>query len=183
MKKYYRLIKRVVKTIFGNDFFAKTDCDLESVCFGSRYGGWNVVVDRVNENSIIYSFGVGEDISFDLELIQKYNAVVHAFDPTPRSIEWVRGQGVLVNFILHQYGLADFDGEIFFYPPENQNHVPHTIVKRPKAKSSAIRVPVKSIRTIMGELGHSHVDIMKMDIEGAEYQVIDDSRTFRCKMV
>jgi len=28
----------------------------------------------------------------------------------------------------------------------------------------------------MQELGHSHIDILKMDIEGAEYDVIEDIR-------
>jgi hypothetical protein len=33
-------------------------------------------------------------------------------------------------------------------------------------------VPVDSIKNIMGNLGHTHIDILKLDIEGAEYDVL-----------
>ena len=39
---------------------------------GTKYGGWFVPVDmRLNESSIVYSGGVGEDMSFDLSLQSK----------------------------------------------------------------------------------------------------------------
>jgi len=34
--------------------------------------------------------------------------------------------------------------------------------------------PVRHIATIMKELGHGSIDLLKMDIEGAEYGVIED---------
>jgi len=35
-------------------------------------------------------------------------------------------------------------------------------------------VPMKTISTIIYELGHAHIDVLKMDIEGAEYNVIEN---------
>jgi hypothetical protein len=35
-----------------------------------------------------------------------------------------------------------------------------------------IEAPVKTLSTIMRELNHTHIDILKMDIEGAEYAVL-----------
>lgn len=41
---------------------------------GTNYGGWIIPNNiNLNENSIVYSGGVGEDISFDLLLQEKYN--------------------------------------------------------------------------------------------------------------
>jgi hypothetical protein len=38
---------------------------------GTNYGGWFIPKDcNLNENSIIYSVGVGEDISFDINIQQ-----------------------------------------------------------------------------------------------------------------
>ena len=35
-------------------------------------------------------------------------------------------------------------------------------------------LPVKRVQTFLSELKHSRIDLLKMDIEGAEYAVIDD---------
>jgi hypothetical protein len=56
---------------------------------GTEYGRHTVCTDRLGPDSIVYSFGLGEDISFDLELIERTGATVYGFDPTPRSIAWV----------------------------------------------------------------------------------------------
>jgi hypothetical protein len=68
------------------------------------------------------------------------------------------------------------DGNLTFNPPENSEHVSHTLLDRPTTASRAISVPVKRLSTIMAELGHTHIDILKMDIEGAEYDVIEDMK-------
>ena len=38
---------------------------------GTEYGGWLVDLDLIPERSTIVSAGIGEDISFDLELIRQ----------------------------------------------------------------------------------------------------------------
>jgi len=38
----------------------------------------------------------------------------------------------------------------------------------------AIEVTVRRLSTIMRELGHGAIDLLKMDIEGAEYEVVAD---------
>jgi FkbM family methyltransferase len=142
--------------------------------FGSQYGGWDIAIEHITSTSVIYSFGIGTDASFDTEIINHFNVTIHAFDPTPKSIEWFKKQHFPQNLILHEYGLADFDGDIRFNPPENPDHVSHTILDRQETKDRAIMVKVKNIATIMKELGHEKLDVLKMDIEGAEYQVIED---------
>ncbi len=53
---------------------------------GTKYGGWYVPTDmKLNENSIIYSGGVGEDMSFDLLLLSKYNCNIFLIDPTTKN--------------------------------------------------------------------------------------------------
>lgn len=43
---------------------------------GTNYGGWILPTDcSLNEDSIIYSGGVGEDISFDILLSLKYDLI------------------------------------------------------------------------------------------------------------
>lgn len=174
MKRVFRTAKRFALSLIGRDFFCSPDYRCASERLGSGYGGWDVVCEPLNKDSIVYSFGLGEDASFDTALIERFGVEVNVFDPTPKSVEWARRQGFPEQFKLFEYGVADFDGNISFNPPENPDHVSHTILDRQTTKSKAIVVPVKRISTIMNELKHDRVDLLKMDVEGAEYGVIDD---------
>lgn len=165
--------RRCVKTLLGRDFYLQIDTRIAHERFGSDYGGWNVVTGNLHAGSIVYSFGVGEDASFDVELIQRFGMTVHAFDPTPASIVWANEQALPPQFIMHPYGLATVDGDVTFYPPENSEHVSHTMLQRQATGDRAIKVPVRTLANIMRELGHETVDVLKMDIEGAEYEVLD----------
>ena len=147
------------------------ECNLEF--HGTDYGGWAICPDNLSEQSIIYSFGVGEDASFDRSIMEALGCSVFAFDPTPKSIHWVQGQEWPPQFNFYDYGIADYDGSIKFFPPENPDHVSHTVLYREATAGNMIEVPVKRLRTIIEELGHTHLDILKMDIEGAEYSVLE----------
>lgn len=131
----------------------------------------------LNKNSVVYSFGVGDDISWDLALLQEVGCDIHAFDPTPYSIEWVSKQQLPPQFHFHPYGVADYDGVAGFNPkmthPNNKN-LSMSIFKY--GNPPTIPLPVKRLSTIMKELGHDHIDVLKMDIEGTEYPVIRDMK-------
>jgi len=146
----------------------------QTVRLGSDYGGWVLASDALGKNSVVYSIGIGEDISFDLALIKKYGCSVFAFDPTPRSIEWLKKQDLPPQFKSFEIGVAGHDGQAVFFPPENPEFVSHTMLERPETRGKTITVPVRTIATIMKDFDHARIDLLKMDIEGAEYGVIDN---------
>jgi FkbM family methyltransferase len=164
-------------TSFGrrrmNDWRLRLECDVlvPTERLGSDYGGWRVLPGPLTSASVIYCFGVGEDISFDTALIDRFDAHVHAFDPTPRAIAWVQERAP-AGFTMHAFGLADFDGEATFSPPSRTGDVSHSIAAG--TSSNGPQFPVRRLATIMRDLDHDHIDLLKMDIEGAEYAVIDD---------
>jgi len=176
IKEYWWWLRRVPAVLLGRDIFFRTTSGYHGQVerFGSAACGWSIITDGIGSDSVVYSFGIGEDASFDISLVNRFGLCVHAFDPTPKSIEWVRSQTFVDKFVLHEFGLAAVDGEVTFNPPDNPMHVSHTILDRPSTRARAISVPVKKLKTIMSALGHTHIDILKMDIEGAEYAVIDD---------
>jgi len=142
---------------------------------GNRdYGGWSICPDGIDARSIVYDVGVGEDLSFAASLAATYRLHIWAFDPTPRSIQWfgLEPRSPLVHF--NAYGIADFNGEATFYLPYRPGFVSGSLVARGKIQGEAIKVRVKRLANAMRELGHSKVDILKLDIEGAEYAVLDD---------
>jgi FkbM family methyltransferase len=150
------------------------DIDLPFERLGTEYGGYGILLDRLGSESVVYSFGLGEDISFDLSLIERVRCKVFGFDPTPRSIAWIKAQSVPPELELRQLGIADRDGEASFAPPENPEHISHSLVEVASNDTSQVRFQVRRLSTLMRELGHERIDVLKMDVEGAEYAVLED---------
>jgi hypothetical protein len=177
--------------------------------FGTSYGGFYYPenLPKLNENSIIYCVGAGEDITHDVILSYKTNSSVYIFDPTPRAIEHVKyvkdvlddkkipvnnemfGGGDINywniilshkvkgdNLILCEYGLSNTDGNVPFYLPINKNYVSCSVLSLGRSPDY-INVPVKTINTIMKELNHTHIDLLKIDIENIECDVLEKMLT------
>jgi FkbM family methyltransferase len=139
---------------------------------GSDYGGALVALGGLGPGSICYSVGIGEDLSFDLELLSRTRCEIYAFDPTPRSVEFVRTHGPSGDrFHFFPYALSVRDGPQAFYVPRNAAHVSHSLTDQQRS-GKAITVEGRTLRSIMTELGHGWVDLLKLDIEGAEYGVL-----------
>ena len=143
---------------------------------GTSYGGREVPGSLLGAASVCYCVGVGEDISFDKALIDAYGCDVHAFDPTPRSIAFVERQladdpALAEKFHFEPVALWESDGTQRFYSPANADHVSHSLTNL-FGSDDYIEVPTKTLRTLMAERGHDRVDLLKIDIEGAEYAVV-----------
>ncbi len=44
---------------------------------------WTIVTRGLGPDAVIYSGGVGEDITFEQELIRRFGVKIHIFDPSP----------------------------------------------------------------------------------------------------
>lgn len=172
--KTLRPLKRLAMSLLGRDYFFKTDVILKTIRLGSEHGGWQIPVNTVTEKSVVYSGGIGTDISFDLALISEFKTTIHAFDPTPRTKEWLKTQSIPKQFNYYEWGLADYDGEAEFHVPKNPDHISHSMVESQVTQTSSVKVDVRRISTISQTLGHEHIDLLKIDIEGAEYPFIYD---------
>jgi FkbM family methyltransferase len=162
---------------------------------GSRYGGWLVPECVFNENSVCYLAGAGEDISFDVGLVNKYKCRVFIFDPTPRAkIHFDRlmdavnsKRNMRINNTSDFYSLSSEDArlmhfseidlwnkkeEIKFYSPQNVDFVSHSILNLQQTKSFFIG-KVDKLSNFMKVNNHSELTLLKIDIEGAEYAVLE----------
>lgn len=166
---------------------------------GSNYGGWTYLDIGLDNHSHILSFGVGEDISFDTEIAEKYGCIIRMFDPTPRSIQHM--EDVYAN--LGHFRTCDYtndgnqpvaaynlkrikkrqlvfvekavwllNGSVKFFQPPNPEHVSHSITgynQGDLSKASFIEVPCVDVL----DLFNNKVDLVKLDIEGAEIPVLN----------
>eukprot|EP01062_Namystynia_karyoxenos_P077876 TRINITY_DN7935_c3_g1_i1.p1 TRINITY_DN7935_c3_g1~~TRINITY_DN7935_c3_g1_i1.p1 ORF type:complete len:488 (+),score=121.41 TRINITY_DN7935_c3_g1_i1:74-1537(+) len=163
---------------------------------------------------VVYSFGVGEEDSFEQHLAHDTSCEVHAFDPVPAVREWAQARdlaarllrgpspkprevdqamsrileaqgvkrtgsaswwrtplngGYYVNMAaaneanpvaFHPWGLAQSDGE-------------QRAIQNSWSRGEAQQGTFRSFAAIMQELGHKRVDIVKLDVETAEWSVLE----------
>ena len=145
----------------------------------------------LSAHSVIYSVGVGTDISFDLQLIRRVNVEVNAFDGTPISREWFQkriASGkfpplLIKRFHLYPYLLGAEDGNLTLNRPRGHtiSYSPDTLQPPDGFWEEAVTLPARRLRTLMAMLNHSVIDVLKVDIEGGEFgvfaQTVRDHRT------
>ena len=144
------------------------------VRLGSGYGGYVIPDGIVESGWACVSAGLGEDVTFELELGRRYGCTVHAFDPVPQAIRHVEPiterEPLLV---LHPYGLWTSDSTQRFYTPSDRGHVSHSIANL-QGTGEFVELECRSIRSALREAGLDRLDLLKLDIEGAEYAVLPD---------
>lgn len=152
----------------------KTGIECESQWYGNNYGGFFIYPNLINSETIVYSFGIGEDISFDISLIKDHGCKIWGFDPTPKSIKWIAGQTLPKEFHFFDVGISQKSGHELFHLPKNQNHVSGSVIQHENVSNeNVVEVEMKSFNDITTLLKHKHIGVLKMDIEGSEYKVID----------
>ncbi len=167
-------LHRMLGRYRGTLIHRATPIGLTAVRLGSDYGGWTVIPSLLGKDCIVYAVGVGSDISFDRAMTDRFQCSVYAFDPTPMAREWIERQSLPPGMTFHPVGLAAADGEVAFKLPPVEGWDSFSLLEGEADGAAHVICPVRRLESLMGQLGHSHIDVLKMDIEGFEYQVIED---------
>lgn len=136
--------------------------------------GWVVPVARIHSTWTCYTIGVGVESSFDVALAELGCQVV-AIDPTPRSAAHIAP-------VVARYNNMRFlpravwhtDAEVRLYEPATPGYVSHS-VNDLHCGNRYIMATAQTLASIAQELGDDRVDLIKMDIEGAELDVIPET--------
>jgi FkbM family methyltransferase len=176
----YRAVRKGTwfKSILGQEPFHWIRTRPEVVEFGSKYGRWGIDATDLSSSSVVVCFGLGEDVTFETALIENFGCTVFGFDPTPRSVRYVTAQVNDPRFKFFPYALADRNGTITFaLPPESvSDQVSASAVARYASSSVAtIDVPCLTLEDARSRFAIPRIDVLKMDIEGAEFAVIEQA--------
>lgn len=146
-----------------------TRSDVSVVTLGGECQ-WTLSDRGLGPESRVLCAGAGHDISFEKALIARYGCRVVLLDPSPTGIATVEREPASERLKFLPVGLAESDGELAFQEPADategsfQSATPGGVATR--------RFPCCSLPTLMGQLGWAEIDLLKIDIEGAEYGVL-----------
>ncbi|MDH5621376.1 MAG: FkbM family methyltransferase [Gammaproteobacteria bacterium] len=165
--------KRFLKRISGKELWLKPEVGHRT----EKTAEWTYIVDRLGPDSVVYSLGVGDNIDFDLGIIERFGASVFAFDPTPYAKEWIENRDLPDRLVFKPWAASAEDGSLRLYRRVSKRgkkaKVMWTAEGEAGDSSDYIDAPAYTVRTMMEKLGHEKVDLLKMDVEGAEYGILD----------
>ena len=195
-------MKKILKFLFNSIVFfnPKFENGYKMKQIGTKYGGYSIY-ENFTKDPIIISCGVGEDVTFDVEMIDRYNAKILLIDPTPRAIKYYEmlklrfgengskkynESGRIDPFIydmskVHDKNLLfenkaisktnDKKMELFY--PLNNEHVSLSVNKKSPDQKKFIATTV-NLDNIIKKFSFEKIDILKLDVEGAELEVLED---------
>jgi FkbM family methyltransferase len=103
---------------------------------------------------------------------------VICFEPEPTNCHWIERSIELNgyrNISLYALALSDANGEASLYLGTQCGF--HSLLKdQPERQAGVIQVKTRTLDSVLHEIGWGTVDMMKIDVEGAELQVLRGAR-------
>jgi FkbM family methyltransferase len=121
------------------------------------------------------------DIGGNIGIVARYlahrfpSARVHSFEPIPDNQRMLaKNAAESGNVVVHAYGLGAHDGTFEFRIPGSQeaNRGSYSFVKEPLPGAVPVQARVRDVKAVLASLGSAHVDVIKIDVEGAEHQIL-----------
>jgi FkbM family methyltransferase len=140
---------------------------------GTEYGSSTVDLDLIPFGSTVISAGVGEDISFDLELINRKNCRIIGIDPTEKAKRYIEKNPNEKFHFLQKALCASSNNLVRIYKNNNPEWVSESITPRHHSVSPMDFYEAEPITLKELLEQYKNVSVLKLDIEGAEYDVIN----------
>jgi FkbM family methyltransferase len=202
--KVNRRLRALIKGALYTPRFRVSAHGHSLVRLGSSYGGWTLIDTPTLRGAKVISCGLGEDASLDVELVARYGAEVLIIDPTPKSIDHFDsmtrcfgqpraqdyapgGKQPVGSYDLSQISARNFqlvpkalwneETRLKFFLPVKASHVSHSIVNiqnNYRTDTPYIEVDATTLDRILAQHGIGEIALLKLDIEGAEIEVIAD---------
>ncbi len=157
-------LRQKARTTYDS-FYCSSSPDIRRL--GDEGSGW--VINTRHTPTVAYCAGVGQSISFELELAKITPQPVLVFDPSPTGIATIAKTDTH-NMNFFPIGLAAETATLEFSVPVNPGEGSYSV---PQEGVEKVTFHCYKLSTIMADNGHTFIDLLKMDIEGFEYEIID----------
>lgn len=186
--RYFFLLLRVniLEGIFGDLYFLSPRCLIIKLFEDKnlkkkekfnlkKIGNYFLDIEKINKKkAIIYSGGVGTNISFDKNLVKAINCKVRLFDPTPESISFMKNK-TSKNLFFYPHAIYQRNKKVKIYFDK------YGLVKSNSItnflgfdKKSYYYCEAYNIPFLKKKFKDKTIDILKLDIEGVAIEVIEN---------
>ncbi len=142
------------------------------VHLGTEYGGWWVPGELITSEWLCYSVGTGADVSFDLALLRDYGVRIRAFDPFHVFGEMaVREANDDPRYSFHEVAIAPSDGPLEMFGRQDAEQGSVSAVNLYGIQTQHVKEG-RTLPSLMEELGDRQVQLLKLDVEGLEYEIV-----------
>ncbi len=174
------------------------------ITLGSKYGRKTFMPPKLEYGVLnVLSGGVGEDISFDVELASRYNCRIILADPSKPAADHfemvanslgtpaLQGYSDFSRQPISSYDLSSLSNDSlsfyplglwntnttlnFYLPPDSSRDSSGSINgihSFYKPSQESFEINVVTVKSLMSDTGMKHINILKLDIEGAGLEVI-----------
>jgi FkbM family methyltransferase len=157
------------------------DDDLSRNWYFWGYSGYEWGLTRLFRHLLQFKrrvFDVGAHVGYYTLMaasLLKENGSVHAFEPSPDVYPHLLRNSQLNGFghvRLNQVALSDIDGEGLLYIPASGEKTNASLLPDYVPSRRQVRVPLMRFDTYCATHAIPQVDLIKLDVEGAELQVL-----------
>ena len=167
----------IVAKIVSFSYLKNVSLDLTRL--GTDYGGWFIpenILHAIDKKRVLVSGGLGHDVSFDKILLENGFQII-GLDPLAECCDFARKElGDSKSVFVIEKGLWTNSGNIDFFPPKNKTHDSWSITNTQSAlPQEGTTFKVISLEDLIKEfpsIGNSDFSMLKLDIEGAESEIM-----------
>jgi FkbM family methyltransferase len=161
-------VRQRLRFVFDRFFCAATP-GLRTIGEGST---WCIDTSLLAPGAFVISGGAGKDISFELALARRWGCRILLFDPSPTGIATADAPtNHDPHLTFYPKGLAGRSGDMTFAAPQNPDEGSFTASTIGPA---ATRFSCVAVSDVLRHHGCKEAALLKLDIEGFEYEVLDD---------
>lgn len=134
----------------------------------------NYLIHKIPDDSkpIIYSFGIGSDITFDRAAVSHFNVPIYMYDPTPGVSVFMEQYADDSNLKFTNEGVYREDTSTKLFLSSQAGKLNSSLYPIHGKDGEYVTIRCRTLKDFMEINGHTSLDILKMDIEGVADDVM-----------